>query len=385
MDLTNVPTKQLINAAKAIQARAKREQELLQVLNSLTTVDQIRKKETEWLVPYWIPKGEVTLLVGDGGIGKTSIWCRMVSEISQGKPCFLEDPDEEQFKENRVCMFFSSEDSVSAKLKEQFARYDAWEQNLCTIEPTLANMPVLRRVRIGSDELKLLIMKHRPALCVLDPIQAFLPDSINMNSRNGIRKCMEYLSTLGKTFGTAFLRVCHTNKRENTSARNRISNSADLWDAARSVIMVGITDIELENKPVIKYISNEKNNYAPLQATILFSIGEDGRIQFEGYSARHEAGFLRKSKKKAAAAPSSKVEECQDAILVLLEGAENGMIKSAALNSALQEAGYSLATVKRAKSALKKDGKIDSVRKGFAETTEFYTALKTPEDEAEQI
>ena len=40
----------------------------------LQNVEEIERKDIEWLIPNWIPKGGITLLVGDGGIGKTNLW-----------------------------------------------------------------------------------------------------------------------------------------------------------------------------------------------------------------------------------------------------------------------------------------------------------------------
>ena len=43
------------------------------ILPYLQTVEDVEKKEIDWLIPYWVPKGGITLLVGDGGIGKTNL------------------------------------------------------------------------------------------------------------------------------------------------------------------------------------------------------------------------------------------------------------------------------------------------------------------------
>ena len=122
--------KDLLTAGKTIRAYEKRAKELLEFASRITTVDTIEKTDMEWLIPYWIPKGEITLLAGDGGTGKTSLWCRIVSDISLGRQCFLEDPDEAAPKPNQMCMFFSSEDNISSRLKEMFDNDAAYEANL---------------------------------------------------------------------------------------------------------------------------------------------------------------------------------------------------------------------------------------------------------------
>ena len=45
----------------------------------------------------------------------------------------------------------------------------------------------LLELRLGSPELSDFIHSYRPALCVLDPIQGFLPHGVNMAARNEIR------------------------------------------------------------------------------------------------------------------------------------------------------------------------------------------------------
>ena len=103
----------------------------------LTTVSEVKEKETEWVIPRWIAKGGITLLVGDGGIGKTNLWCYLISRISGGLSTMLDDPDYERETHpghaatidytnkilyetgpNRSCIYFSKEDSTSTRLKE---------------------------------------------------------------------------------------------------------------------------------------------------------------------------------------------------------------------------------------------------------------------------
>ena len=358
---------------KQLFALAKKERELTDFLSRVKPVIRIEEKEVEWLVPRWIPKGEITLLAGDGGIGKTSIWCRILSEITRGEPCFLQKDDMTVPESNRLCLFFSGEDSVGGRLKEHFALYGADQTKLITMEQTSENRNALRKLTFTSDELRALIVGLQPAICVFDPIQAFLPERFNMNSRNGIRSCMEALATLGKTYKTAFLLVAHTNKRESSSGRNRISNSADLWDAARSVIMTGYAGDA--NDPSLKYLSNEKNNYAPLQETVLYTISGDEGVRITGTTAKREADFLREIK-AGRKDVSHKINDCANAILALLEDAEENTMKTAVLDRLLQDEGFSLITLKRAKAYLSAQDQIEYFHTGFGENTTYHIRQK---------
>ena len=370
----------MITAARQLMALEKAEAYFKSVMESVDTVNNIEKTETEWLVPKWIPKGAVTLLAGEGGVGKTTIWCRLVAEITQGRTCFLEDPENARTSENTRCMFFSSEDNVGKRLKEQFENYLAYEDKLITINPTVENLDLLKRIKVNSNEFKILIMRYKPAICVLDPIQSYLPEGMNMNSRNGIRDCMDGLNRLGSETGTAFLLVCHTNKRDHAAGRNRLANSADLWDAARSVIMAG--KAHMEGRPEIRYISNEKNNYAPLEKTLLYQINSEGVLQIVGESARHDAEFVEAAQKAKRAAEKASIQgECRKSILRLLREAEGKQMLTAELDACLAEEKYASITVKRVKAELKAEGKTEYGHTGFGNGTKYYTKLIEDEKE----
>ena len=52
----------------------------------------IEEEEATWLVPGWIPDGQITLMAADGGIGKTTLWCNLIAAISSGRRCILDPP-----------------------------------------------------------------------------------------------------------------------------------------------------------------------------------------------------------------------------------------------------------------------------------------------------
>ena len=40
------------------------------ILQHAKSVSEFESKDVQWVIPYWIPKGAITLLAGTGGIGK---------------------------------------------------------------------------------------------------------------------------------------------------------------------------------------------------------------------------------------------------------------------------------------------------------------------------
>ena len=129
------------------------------------------------------------------------------------------------------------------------------------------------------------------------------------------------------------------------------------------------------NDPSLKYLSNEKNNYAPLQKTVLYTISGNDGILIRGTTIKREADFLREMKagKKNV---SHKIYECANAILALLEDEEKHTMKTVILDQILQDEGFSLITLKRAKAYLRAQEQIEYYHTGFGENTTYYIRQK---------
>lgn len=321
--------------------------EISPFLSSFHTLSDFAEEEPSWLVEGWIPEGQITLLAADGGTGKTTLWCNLVAALSSGRPCLLDSPDVK--REPLKVAFFSTEDSVKKKLKRQLRQAGANEGNILTTDFSSGGGDALRELKLGSDRLREVIASFRPALCVFDPIQGFLPSRVNMGSRNEMRDCMAPLIALGEEFGTAFFIVCHTNKRMGASDRSRLADSADLWDVARSVLMMGYT-----GEPGQRYLSHEKNNYADRQETLLLSFGEGGQLVKEGTTWKRDREFMQEAVTQRSAPQR---EECKAFLLEKL-GERGNSMASKELENLAKAAGYSRATIRRAKDELKDSSAI---------------------------
>ncbi len=322
---------------------------------SVVSLADVEEKEMDWLVTDYIPKGQITTLAGSGGCGKTSIWCDIAASVSNGNPSFLIKKlfsDGFEGEEPRTVMCFSAEDSLEHVLKARLRKSGANLENIISID---IGDDRFGEIRFNSEFLGKLIEKYRPALVIFDPIQAFIPPEMKMSERNAMRNCMRPLIGYGEKYGCTFLIVVHTNKQSGVWGRKRIADSSDIWDISRSVLLVG----ETKDKR-IRYLSQEKNNYAVEAKSVLFSI-EDGNIEFKGYSEKKDQDFILEQSHRIRT--SHKREEAEEFILNFL-GDETRRI--ADLDSAAVAAGISKKTLERAKSELKSEGKIQVSQEGNA-------------------
>ena len=380
------------------------------IVERAKSVSEFESREARWVIPYWIPKGAITLLAGSGGIGKTNLWCYILSCISCVRPSMLYDTEigfdpnkleeeKEPFSEeeqatmkavveasggrlelsdvvgyfeylrrrekptspkmdqkllegdpiNTTCMYFSAEDPPEI-LKEKFKAYGAETDNIITLD-----YRDLGGMTFSSGDLKDLIKEYRPAICVFDPIQAFMPRGASMTSRQQAREALNHLVRLGDEYGTAFLLVCHTNKKKTDDWRQRISGSADLPDIARSVIFTDYTQMKANQE--VRFISNEKNSYHEPQQTLLYRF-ENGKLVYYGFSEKKFADYARDVPfQQKDPSRMTQTDYCKQTILETLQ--KTGELSSNEINKILKDEGYARKAIDLAKPELVKEGKIE--------------------------
>lgn len=219
-------------------------------------------------------------------------------------------------------------------------------------------------VKFNSPFLEALLKEYRPALCIFDPIQAFVPPEIHMGDRNAMRNCLAPLIGYGEKYGTTFLIVEHANKQSGVWGRKRIADSADIWDISRSVIMAGET-----NEKGIRYLSHEKSNYGPTASSILYAIDEEV-IRYKGRTDRKDKDFVTAVDYSTRQAPQR--EEAENFILEFLQDGEKEVSELDDMAAAMS---IGKGTLKRAKTQLRQDRKIKTWSSGYGQNKKFYIAL----------
>lgn len=124
-----------------------------------------------------------------------------------------------------------------------------------------------------------------------------------------------------------------------------------------------------------RYLSNEKNNYAPLQETILFEIDANEQIHKAGSSWKRDRDYILGAE-TARSTPMR--EDCKAFILQALSEA-GGAMPTDDLDSKVKAAGYSFTGIKRAKTDLKKEGAIKYFHTGSPQDRVWHTQLSDPD------
>lgn len=327
-------------------------------------VSDIEEKEPEWLIEGYIPKRQITVIAGDGGSGKTTLLCNIVASVSTGKNSIFENNYPDGFyTEPKKVLFLSSEDSFEYTLLRKLRKSGADIDNVITIPISDKGF---QEVKFNSDVLTDLIRENMPALALFDPLQSFIPSNIQMGQRNAMRDCLNPLIGLGEKYGTTFAIIMHTNKQAGTWGRKRMADSSDVWDIARSVLLVGET-----NEKGIRYISQEKSNYGKLMDTILFSI-EDETAVYKSLSEKKDKDFVTEIDYNTRQAPQR-----EDAKRFILDFLKDGEKEVSELDAMAKAQSISTNSLKNAKADLKKEGliKYRTVSLGRGQGTKFHISL----------
>ena len=323
-------------------------------------------REPEWLIPGYIPKYGITTIAGEGGVGKTSIWCSLVASITTGKQSFLLGGQIPFENDPEDVLVLSAEDSWSYVLRCRLEACGADLDRIGFISPEDERFSDLN---FNGDLLKGIIETNRPSVVVFDPLQQFVPENLRMGDRNSMRKCLSPLIGYGEQYKLTSIIIAHANKQSGVWGRKRIADSSDIWDASRSVLMVGNAA-----EDGVRYISPEKSNWGRLENTVLFTL-EDCVPTFKCYSPKKDMDFIQADARERNIRPV--VEDAKDFIIDTLK--ERGQMEVSELNDLAKVTGFSKNAMRDAKEALKKEHATHTWSIGYGKDKKFFMALKDPE------
>lgn len=340
----------------------------LRIDTEILTADKVVPREQEFVIPYYIPRGEITILAGDGGLGKTTVWCDLASALTAGRMPFFIQPEIlpkgwDQIEPERVAIFTNEEAFDVGIIK----RLKAGNADLSRIVlPEEDAVEKYRFDRDGIKRLEQLILLYHVEVLIFDPVQDFLPD-IKMNDRRAMRASFKPLANLCHKYGVTAIIAAHANKTPGVFGVKRIAESNDMPNVSRSVLMLGYTD----SQETTRYMSHEKTNVGIRGKTTLFTIEGDQTPHFCGYSKKHDREYVLGNSREAYISPIR--DAAKDFVLEYLEDGEEHLMSD--LDAAAAGQDISVATLKRAKTELRQEEQIKTRSEGFGNNKVFYVSL----------
>ena len=234
----------------------------------------------DWLIPGLIQRGEVTSLVGPGGVGKTTALAEFVAKVGDSPNHGIQFLGANINHSNGLCAYISAEDRQGV-MKLRIEQYQAPGSAL--------NAFLIDGCGKTIDEC-LMLLDALPALdlVVIDPVTQFVDDE---NEAGKVGPFYNALSAFARRKNCAVIAVHHLTKSKNSgrtgNVRNAIRGSSVHVDRPRLVFCM------LPRGEGVVEIGIVKSNVPPGQPAWgetgigkLFKQTSDGLVAAEGNASR---------------------------------------------------------------------------------------------------
>ena len=292
----------------------------------LISLEDVAVEPVRWLWYPYIPLGKLSIIHGDPAEGKTTLALWIAAACSRGQAL----PGGET-GEPLTVLYQTAEDGLGDTIKPRLLESQADLKKIYTIDETDFPLSMLDH-RIGEA-----IQDTHAQLMILDPMQAYLGEKVDMNRANEVRTVMKGLTKVANQTGCAIVLVGHLNKLQSTNSAQRGLGSMDFRAAARSVLLVG----RLKNNRDIRVMVHDKSSLAEEGPSRGFTL-DNGTLHWqEGYENLTADELL------GGAARGNKVALAEDLIRKQLAGGHPVLANE--IYQIAKDAGISRRTVEMAK------------------------------------
>jgi putative DNA primase/helicase len=319
----------------------------------LIKATEIQPEPIDWLWDGWLAAGRIHILGGSPATGKTTISLSLASILSCGG-CW---PDGSQSERGNVVIWSAEDDirdtlvprliGVGANLEHiQFIGNVQDRNGIRTFDPA-KDVEYLRRAIAKKGNVRLLIV---------DPIVSAVAGNSNLNSE--VRRALQPLADLATDLRCAVIGITHFSKgTSGNDPLERITGSLAFGALARVVMITANYKAEDEITGRRRLLCRAKSNIGPDGDGFKYSLTP---IELTGYpsvtttTVTWDGAITGSAAELLATAESRPHEEdkLSGAKTYLTELLSAGPLPSTEIYTFAQRAGYSKATIRRAKEAL---------------------------------
>ena len=209
-------------------------------------MEEIHAETVKWLWYPYLPRGKLTIVQGDPGEGKTTFVLAVIAALTCGEVL----PETEQAQEPINVIYQTAEDGLADTIKPRLETAGADCSRVLVIDESQ------RDLTLSDKRLEQAVHQTGAQLIVLDPIQAYLGNDVDMHRANEVRPILKQVAKMAERTGCGVILIGHMNKTQGLKAGYRGLGSIDFRAAARSVLVVG----RLKEDPSIRIAAQDKNS-----------------------------------------------------------------------------------------------------------------------------
>lgn len=287
----------------------------------LNTLSVMSAKDIDWEWKGIFPLGNITVIHGPAGVGKSTLTAYIASVVSTGGMW----PDGSMAPKGDV-LFINCEDSLEHVVKRRLENHGAAQKR---IHSTGGHIPLSELPEtIGT------ILKAYPQIKVI--VNEGLMDELSSVGTSKASKMLTIIQEIAKTYSVAIITVAHERKGDSGSLNSIIGTSA-IGNAVRVAWCLARDPFY----PTCLLFTNTKNNLAPMADGFACSI-VGGKLVWEKdrvprFSYTHEAGEI-----------EAVVEEPSPIVDFLQVELAAGAVKSTEIFSLGKKEGFSASQLSRA-------------------------------------
>ncbi|MBR6408128.1 MAG: AAA family ATPase [Clostridia bacterium] len=263
----------------------------------IINMDEVSVEEVQWLWYPYIPYGKLTIIHGDPGEGKTTLILRLAALLSRGESLPCDDRPQQPVK----IIYQTAEDGLGDTVKPRLIAGNADCSQIKVIDESEACLTLL------DERVEQAIAQTGARVMILDPLQAYVGASLDINRANEVRTVLSQLGKVAERYKCAVILVGHLNKAQGAKNQYRGLGSIDFQAAARSVLVVG----RVKDKPEIRVMAHEKSSLAPEGQPIAFELSADNGFKWLGhYDISIDDLLSGASREKKSDMAESLIREC---------------------------------------------------------------------------
>lgn len=225
---------------------------------------EVESGSVEWLIEPYLPRGEITLLGGDPGTGKSYLSLDFCASLSHA---------------GLNSMYLVFEDSLEHTMAPRLKELGADMDRVFLVDGKVDGED---ETAFTTDDLDLLdeaLGQNDISLVVIDPVQAFTPAGLDTHKDNQVRGMMTPLFKLAVKHNAAIVVVMHLRKPPSGENRKYVSmhdfrGSGDYVGAARNALAVARKPTPFDENA--RSVFHVKHNVGPEGSAFEFSFGPDG-------------------------------------------------------------------------------------------------------------
>lgn len=222
-----------------------------------TIASQAKIESVDWLWRPYMPKGGLTMVMGDGGYGKSFMTCALAADLSAGRPL----PGQDAIRPQKILMI-SGEDGIGPVILPRLTQLDANLDNIAIYDEGFAlNPKMVKKILLAIEEFD-------AAVVFLDPLVVYMGGDVDGHKANEVRGIISQLTTIAKHMGIAIVVVHHVNKG-GASGQHKALGSVDYINSMRSAVMVDMS------KTGTYFMSHVKSNWAQKGNTLAYTFTGD--------------------------------------------------------------------------------------------------------------